>query len=70
LAAAIGARDHHVFLGAFDPTDPPKSLPERVVRLLPTASRILPTGDFRDWDAIEAWARDIAKALSVEVSVA
>src|SRR6186997_2012933 len=24
LAAAIGARDHRVFLGAYDPSDPPK----------------------------------------------
>ena len=69
LAAAIGARDHRVFLGAYDPSDPPKSLPERVVRLLPSASRILPTGDFRDWDAIEAWAREIANGLTAEVPV-
>jgi menaquinone-dependent protoporphyrinogen oxidase len=70
LAAVIGPRDHHVFLGAFDPHDPPKSLQERVVRLLPTARRILPAGDFREWDAIEAWARGIAAALATEAPVA
>jgi menaquinone-dependent protoporphyrinogen oxidase len=69
LADAIGVRDHRVFLGAFDPTDPPKSLAERNVRLMPTSGRILPPGDYRDWDAIEAWAREIATSLASEVPV-
>ena len=33
---------------------------ERLVRLMPAAKRALPAGDFREWDAIEAWARQIA----------
>jgi menaquinone-dependent protoporphyrinogen oxidase len=65
LSDAIGPRDHRVFLGAFDPTDSPKSIAERVVRMMPGSSRMLPPGDFRDWPAIEAWARDIAVALEV-----
>ena len=69
LAAAVSARDHRVFLGAYDPSDPPKSVPERIVRLLPSASKTLPTGDFRDWDAIEAWARAVASGLAAEVPV-
>jgi menaquinone-dependent protoporphyrinogen oxidase len=69
LGTAIGVRDHRVFLGAYDPSDPPKSVSERFVRLMPGASRILPVGDFRDWDAIEAWAHDIANALTTEVPV-
>ena len=60
ISAAIHPREHRVFLGAFDPTDPPKSLQERLVRMLPVAKRVLPAGDFREWDAIEAWARAIA----------
>jgi menaquinone-dependent protoporphyrinogen oxidase len=56
-------RDHRVFLGAFDPNDSPKTMSERLVRLLPAAKNILPSGDFRDWDAIEAWAREIAATL-------
>jgi menaquinone-dependent protoporphyrinogen oxidase len=36
---------------------------ERLVRLMPASKNILPEGDFREWDAIEAWARDIATAL-------
>ena len=61
LSAALHPRDHKVFLGAYDPKDPPKTMPERLLRMLPASKDILPVGDFRDWDAIEAWAREIAK---------
>jgi menaquinone-dependent protoporphyrinogen oxidase len=67
LSAAIRPRDHRVFLGAYDPNDPPKSMPERVVRLIPAARRALPAGDFREWDVIEAWAREIASDLTAPV---
>lgn len=60
LSAAIRPRDHRVFYGAFDPNDPPKSMQERLVRLMPAARRVLPAGDFREWDAIDAWAHEIA----------
>lgn len=63
LADAIQPRGHAVFLGAFDPSDPPKAISERFVRLMPISSKILPPGDFRDWNAIESWAREIAGAL-------
>ena len=63
LLAAIQPRDHVVFTGAFDPKDPPKAISERFVRLMPISSRILPPGDFREWEAIEAWANQIAQAL-------
>jgi menaquinone-dependent protoporphyrinogen oxidase len=36
---------------------------ERIVRLMPAAKKVLPAGDFRDWEAIEAWARGIFAAL-------
>lgn len=68
LTAAIKPRGHHVFFGAFDPKDPPKAMSERIVRMMPAAKDILPPGDFRDWDAIEAWAREIAKALATPVA--
>ena len=64
LAASIGARDHRVFLGRYDPDDPPRSFPERVVRMLPMAKGVLPHGDFRNWADIEAWAIEIAAAVS------
>ena len=70
LATTIHAREHHVFFGAFDPSDPPRGVPERFIRLMPGSNKLLPPGDFRDWDAIEAWARDIARALAAPVAVA
>jgi menaquinone-dependent protoporphyrinogen oxidase len=69
LSAAIHPRDHRVFPGVFDPKDPPKTFLERVVRIMPAAKNVLPTGDFRDWDAIEAWAREIATTLRSPVAV-
>jgi menaquinone-dependent protoporphyrinogen oxidase len=63
VAASIGVRDHRVFKGAFDPNDPPKAMSERLARLLPAVKKILPEGDFREWDVIEAWAREIAVAV-------
>ena len=64
LAASIGARDHRVFLGRYDPDDPPRSFPERVVRMLPMAKGVLPHGDFRNWPDIDAWACEIAAAMA------
>jgi menaquinone-dependent protoporphyrinogen oxidase len=68
-AAQVHPRGHEVFTGAFDPKDPPRTLPERVIRMLPMSKGILPVGDFRDWPAIEAWARTIAAELLGPVPV-
>ncbi len=68
LIALIHPREHRVFDGAFDPNDPPRNLSERLVRVMPGAKGILPAGDFRDWDAIEAWAQAIAADLEVPVA--
>ena len=35
----------------------------RFMRLAPAVRQAIPTGDFRDWPAIEAWAEGIARAL-------
>lgn len=67
IAAATNPKDHRVFLGAFDPSDPPKATSERLVRMLAAVKNALPAGDFRDWNAIEAWAREIAAALASPV---
>lgn len=64
LSAATNPRDHRVFLGAFDPDDPPRVMSERLVRLMPAVKRVLPAGDFREWDAIEAWGREIAASIA------
>jgi menaquinone-dependent protoporphyrinogen oxidase len=67
LSATIQPRGHRVFQGAFDPNEAPKAMSERLVRMMPAAKRILPAGDFREWDAIEAWAREIAQELTANV---
>ena len=63
LAQKIGPRDHRVFDGTFDPVSPPRVLSERFVRMMPGSRNILSAGDFRDWVAIDEWARTIAAAL-------
>ncbi len=70
LSAAIGVREHRVFYGAFDPKDPPKTFAERVVRLMPASGGLLPPGDYREWDVIEAWAREIARDVATATPVA
>lgn len=69
LTAGIYLREHKVFAGAFDPADPPKTMSERLVRMMPMAKGVLPPGDYRDWDAIDAWAREIAAEVQSLVAV-
>jgi menaquinone-dependent protoporphyrinogen oxidase len=59
--SAIQPRDHHVFFGAFDHTK--LNLTHRLVYGLPAMKNLLTDGDFRDWDEIDAWAKEIAAAL-------
>lgn len=65
-AAAVLARGTRVFFGRWDPADPPMSVAERLFRILPVSKDVLPIGDFRDWPAIEGWAREIAQELTRE----
>ena len=62
----VRARDAQVFFGAYDPHARPASVGERLFGLLPAAKAALPAGDFRDWAAIDAWAVQIAAALTCE----
>lgn len=57
LAAESGAREHRVFAGKLDPST--LGVRERLV------TRVVhpPQGDFRDWEAIRGWARQIAAEL-------
>ena len=55
---AIGPREHRIFYGALDPSH--LSFAERVMVKAVRA----PEGDFRDWEAIEAWAASLARELS------
>lgn len=69
VADRIRPKDHRVFQGMFDPASAPANLSERFVRLMPMARSILPKGDFRDWDRIEAFAREVAASLGEAVPV-
>lgn len=55
---AITPRGHHNFAGALN-----RSKLSFGERLLVKAMKA-PYGDFRDWDAIDAWAADIARELA------
>jgi len=70
ISATTSPKDHRVFLGAFDPDDPAKVTSERLVRMLPAVKKALPAGDFRDWDAIDAWAHQIAATFATPVASA
>jgi menaquinone-dependent protoporphyrinogen oxidase len=59
LLARTGAREHRMFVGRLDRRL--LSLGERLIASLVKA----PQGDFRDWAAIRAWARDLAAALAL-----
>jgi len=37
---------------------------------MPVSTSILPPGDFREWDAIEEWARQIAQKVTATVPAA
>jgi menaquinone-dependent protoporphyrinogen oxidase len=58
MMAATGARSHRVFAGLVDPGQ--LGLGEKV---LLEAVRT-PAGDYRPWDEIRAWAREIAEELA------
>jgi menaquinone-dependent protoporphyrinogen oxidase len=56
-------RDRQVFRGAYDP-DKIRGT-DRMVAWMPAIHNIMPTGDFREWDLIDAWATSIADALAM-----
>jgi menaquinone-dependent protoporphyrinogen oxidase len=51
-----------VFFGALDPSK--LEFAERLIRSLPAGRALLPEGDFRKWEEIEAWAESIAQELA------
>jgi menaquinone-dependent protoporphyrinogen oxidase len=58
---AIRPVDHRVFAGAFDRSTLDGSNLSVVERFV--SRRFLPEGDYRDWEAIDAWADGIARRL-------
>ena len=59
FAQEIGAHEHRVFQGRLEPDD------LGVVQRLIVKAVHAPTGDYRDWDAIRSWAREIDRQLMV-----
>ena len=68
LTELVHPRGHRVFFGAFDPAQAPAAMSERLVRMMPASKDLLAVGDFRDWDAIAGWAREITAALASPVA--
>ncbi len=64
LIASCGARSHRLFSGKLDRSE--LSRTERLATRLVNA----PEGDFRDFDAIDAWAEEIAAVLLAERNAA
>jgi menaquinone-dependent protoporphyrinogen oxidase len=64
LSDLVRARDHRIFFGAYDPAAKPIGMLERITRAMPATRDLLPGGDFRDWDEIDAWATAIADELT------
>jgi len=61
LQRLIEPRGHRVFWGAFDRAAVNNSDLNRVFRF--TAKKFIPEGDWRDWQAIDDWAGEIARDL-------
>ena len=65
LSELLAPRGTRVFFGAYDPAAAPVGVVERLTRHLP-ANDAMPAGDFRDWEAIDAWAVEIAASLDAD----
>jgi menaquinone-dependent protoporphyrinogen oxidase len=63
LVESTHAREHHLFGGKLD-----KDSLGLAERALAGALRV-PGGDYREWDAVAAWATAIARVLATEVRV-
>lgn len=66
---SIQPRGMQVFFGAYDPDAKAVGVAEglmvRFMRVMPAVRNTIPSGDFRDWPAIEAWAEGIAGELQL-----
>ncbi len=62
---SLGPVDAAVFFGALEIREEPKGTAERFMSWMPDSwMEDMPTGDFRDWDAIDKWADEIDSALT------
>lgn len=61
LEPLVHPRGHRVFFGAMDHTK--FSVGHRVVFAMPAMKKLMVDGDYRDWQAIDDWTKEIAAAL-------
>lgn len=61
LVATVGARGHRTFAGRLNREQ--LGMGERLI----VAAVRAPDGDFRDWEALSVWAREIARELQTAV---
>lgn len=57
----VRPRGHRVFFGAYDPSK--LSFTHRLAVALPGIKKLMIPGDYRNWNEIDAWAKEIAHAL-------
>ncbi len=69
LQTMLHPRGERIFFGAWDGDTPPIGCGERFLRLMPASKAITPSGDFRDWPAIDAWAAEIATELKAMAGI-
>jgi menaquinone-dependent protoporphyrinogen oxidase len=62
LTEAVRPVEHHVFFGALHADGLHVGM-RTLRRLMPKGQELMPEGDFRDWQEIEAWARGIDGGL-------
>lgn len=65
-AELLHPRGMRVFRGAFDHEQVRGA--DRIIAWMPAIRDILPQGDFREWDVIEAWATSIADELEPSIA--
>jgi menaquinone-dependent protoporphyrinogen oxidase len=70
FADVLHPRSAQVFFGLYDPERVGATLGEKLILKVPGMREVLPSGDFRDWPAIEAWAEGIARELKQPVVAA
>lgn len=61
-AELVHPRGTQVFRGAFDPEKVKGA--DRIFTWMPAIRELLPAGDYREWEAIDAWSATVADALA------
>lgn len=67
FTGALQPLGEKVFFGAWDPDAEPIGFAEKTMRAMKVPNDALPVGDFRDWNAIDDWADEIAETLAARL---